>query len=178
MEERKHKRWETFKKIIEKMREGGQFYPQDLKSELGLSDRTVDHDLKLGVYVGIFEQKEKRGPYTWIDYKSDEGSIRKTLEMLSPFFMYDLLRKERIWKNPIEFIEDAIKLAALEAGKDPSDKEFRKIYYKIAGEFFSKPTKFLSSEQRKRFLEWIEKRQEERLRKLAKNPENSQAWAK
>lgn len=164
------KRYGSFKKIVEKMRGGGWFYPRDLKSELKLPDRTVDYDLKAGVHIGIFKQKEKKGTYAWIDYTSEEESIRKIFEMWSPIFISDILEKEKTWKDPIEFVEEfVIKIAALETGKDPKDKEIRKICYKIAGEFFRKPTKFLSPEQRKRLLERLKKRQEP-LEKVSKSP--------
>ena len=151
------------------MRKGGWLYPRDLRSELGLSDRTVDHDLKLGVHIGIFKQKEKKGPYAWIDYESEEEIIRKVLKNLLPLYIeYALIdMKKGRSGNLMGFIEDVvIKSAAIQAGKDPQEKDFRKLAYKVVKEFASKPERFLPPEMVKRFTEAVRKRLEESLRSL------------
>lgn len=176
MEEKKpEKRYGSLKKIVKKMRGGGWFYPRDLESELKLPDRTVDHALKVGVHLGIFKQKEKKGPYAWIDYRSEEEIIRRILRAWFPIFLFSILEKEKMWKTPIEFIEAVvINSAALEAGKDPQNEDFRKICYEIARQFFSNPEKSLPPEQYKRFREKFEKKREELLRSLSKSLKNSQ----
>jgi len=173
---RKHEaQWVSFKKIIDRLREGGLFYPRDLERELHMPDRTVDHDLKLGVKLGIFIQKEKKGPYAWIDYRSEEEIVRRILRTWFPIFMFSILEKEKMWNTPIEFIEEVvINSAALEAGKDPRNEDFRKICYEIARQFFSKPEKSLPPEQYKRFREKFEKKREELLQSLSKSLKNSQ----
>lgn len=149
------------------MRSGGELYPKDLESELHLPHRTVDHDLKLGVQIGIFKQKKKKGPYAWIDYEPEEEIIRKVLKDWLPLFMERALIDMKKGRSCglMEFIEEFfIKLAAIRVGKDPQDKAFRKLAYKVVNEFFSKPEKFLPAEMVKRLTEAVSKRLEESLR--------------
>jgi hypothetical protein len=61
----------AFAKTIKRVHEGPPCNPVDIYRDpkIGLKKDTVDHNLKLGVYIGIFKQLED-GKYAWIDYKT------------------------------------------------------------------------------------------------------------
>jgi hypothetical protein len=153
-EERKQPRWSQLKVIIKKMREGGWFSPKDLESELEIPDTTVDHDLKLGVHIGIFKQREERGPYAWIEYQPEEEGINRSLKLLFPIFISDIEKGGSPHLN--EFINDIIESSAILSGKDPQDTNFRKLVYKIVKECFDNPEKYIEPELIIRFKKAIE----------------------
>lgn len=171
MEKRKRNaRWESFAKVIQKMREGGWFHPRDLMVELQLPDRTVDDGLKRGVQIGIFKRDEKTGSYAWVDYTSDEEIVREILEMWTPIFASDIWSKEKLWPDSIDFIEKfVINHVAIKAGKDPHDIELRKTCYKVTKEFLANPEKVPPGA-----LERLRKRLEEFSRSFPKNSNDSQ----
>jgi len=170
VESKRKKRWESFAKVIQRMHKGGWFYPRDLKSELQLPDRTVDHNLKLGVYLGIFKRDEKTGSYAWVDYTSDEEIVREILETWFPMYASDIWSKEKLWPDSIDFIEKfVINHVAIKAGKDPHDIELRKTCYKVTKEFLANPEKVPPDT-----YERLRKRLEEFSRSFPKNPNDPQ----
>jgi len=68
-EQHKHGRWEAFRKIVKRVHEDPPCNPRDIYNdpEIGVPKRTVTHNLKLGVFIGIFKQLDD-GRYAWIDY--------------------------------------------------------------------------------------------------------------
>lgn len=111
----KHKRWESFKKVVEKVREGP-CRPKDIYSDakLNLRQRTVSHNLTLGVYFGIFRQLED-GRYVWIDYVEKEETARNLLKRFRLLYCR--------WPLPSE--------VAADLGLIPVETE--QVIYKVAG---------------------------------------------
>jgi hypothetical protein len=72
----KHPRWAAFWKTIKRVHEGPPCNPVDIYRDpkIGLSKKTVNHNLSLGVYIGIFKQLED-GKYAWIDYEPSTREI-------------------------------------------------------------------------------------------------------
>ena len=83
----KHRRWEAFRKVIKRVRESP-CYPRDIyrNPRLGLSKSTVNHNLKLGVYIEIFKQLEDR-KYAFIDYEDMHGLIEEVLKELKERYL-------------------------------------------------------------------------------------------
>jgi hypothetical protein len=65
----KRPRQTAFRETIKRVRVGP-CYPRDIYRDpkIGLGKNTVKHNLKLGVFIGIFKQLED-DRYAWIDYK-------------------------------------------------------------------------------------------------------------
>ena len=104
------------------------FFPKDL-IKLGIPEQSVKHDLRLGVYIGVFKQDKKREPYRWVDYDPEEPIIRKALERYFP----DGINTFSMSKYTVEtdLFEEALKEAATRTGNDPRNQVFRTRFYKI-----------------------------------------------
>lgn len=111
----KHRRHEAFRKVIKKVRKGP-CYPKDIYSDksLDLSRRTVQHDLELGKYLGIFRKLEDKR-YAWIDYVEKHDRMREILEDFRLLYCR--------WPHPKE--------VAADFGSTPDEVE--KVIYEVAG---------------------------------------------
>jgi len=147
------------------MRGGGWFSPKDLASHLDLAERTVDYDLKLGTHIGIFKHDEERGRYAWIEYESGEERVRGLLGTWALGFILNIIFDASL--KPIEWFERyLIPFAAAESGIDPQDEKFRKLCFRVLGEFFKEPERFVTPELLKAARELADKRLNQCLSEL------------
>jgi hypothetical protein len=152
-----HPRWWCLAKVVEKMQGGGWLSPQELALQLNLPERTVDHDLKLGTHIRIFKHDKEKGRYAWIEYESGEENVRRHLETWALGFILSIITDASL--KPIESFERyVIPFAAAESGNDPQDEKFRKLCFRVLGEFFKKPERFVTPELLKISAEVVSKR--------------------
>lgn len=128
MKRRKSRRHEQFRKVIGKLRHGGWFYPKVLQSKLKLPYRTIKHDLRLGLHLGIFKQENEKGPYAWIDYESEEEIIRKVIEDHCPYGVKAVLQSK--YRPSSDLFDEICKDAGIISGKNPDDPKFKTLVYK------------------------------------------------
>ena len=131
MKVEKKPRWSQFKRTIDKLRSGGWFSPKDLETQLKLPHRTATHNLRKGLYLGIFKQDGEKGPYAWIDYCDEEPIIRQVIEDHYPRDPNVMLQTK--YGSLTEKADDIVSEAAIRAGKDPKDIGFRKIVFEVIG---------------------------------------------
>ncbi|MCJ7634213.1 hypothetical protein MUP77_17720 [Candidatus Bathyarchaeota archaeon] len=122
------KRWTQLKRIVEKLRNGGLYYPRELMKELKLSNRTVDACLKHGIYIGIFKQEEERGPYSWVDYEAKEEIIRQVIKDHCPYGVKAALQSK--YRPSSDLFDEICKDAGIITGNDPDDPKFKRLVFK------------------------------------------------
>lgn len=122
-----HKRWESMKKVIARLRGGGWFTPNTLLETLNEEDkekkanlRTIKHDLRLGTFTGIFKHDKDKGQYAWIDYSDDEPFI---LEAIGEYLDNHLQLREKERSISFADIDEIIDIASVKTGKPREDIE-------------------------------------------------------